>query len=488
MSQGSEGDIAEIVNTATNQVQPLLDERPDEWMRLVRLVTDRLITSRMLSMEYVEDLLRPMITVQGIGIDIARLHALLELAQNSALRNNIHMMYCTGCVLVPEENAAAVVDGARFYVRSMHFTRDQLQAVLTLYEQQFADPQLCQNYADMMAGSPEVNDFYIRYVGCTEASNPQNRHRTDLEVLPQTRLGNFFQAMDQANVHQAFQVLEVPSLFVAAPTNQELVDATEQILIHLFGRQFLLNSQPGGFYRAYLPEEQDLAMAGLRNDQLLRGLFIGQHQQDHVDQEIQQLYRAWYQDHLQDVDPQRAAQLADDLIDLFAQQASFGATTATGLTPLMIFAKDITREDAALLRGFFDGSRAGYLTRDLILLALGAYDERDNFIPPTFHDLWPVAPIPRNQQEQWTPFLNASANVIQHISPLVLVTLGFDPASASFSNFRHRQVIQHHNTRLLLTNTSILAIPWEQGSTWRISGFHSFATLILSSTMKLAKT
>lgn len=195
---------------------------------------------------------------------------------------------------------------------------------------------------------------------------------------------------------------------------------------------------------------------GLKEDQVLRGSFFGEHQQGYVNQEIQQLYRALYQDHLQEVDPQRAAQLDGALIDLFAQQAPSGATTATGLTPLMIFAKDITREDAALLRGFFDGSRAGYLTGDLISLALGAYQERDNFIPPTFHDLWPVAPIPRNQQEQWTPFLNASANVIQHVSPLVLVTLGFDPASASFSNFRHRQVTQHHNTHVLLTNTSLL--------------------------------
>ncbi|CDH59006.1 predicted protein [Lichtheimia corymbifera JMRC:FSU:9682] len=372
-------------------------------------------------MPHVSDLSLSMIAVQDGGLHNASFLALLALARNSALCDNVHMMICTGCFLVTEENAAGVEDGARFYVRSMHFTRDQLQAVLAVYEQQFADPQLCQNYANMLAGAPNINNFYIRYIGCTEASDPENRHRTDLEALPQTRLWNFFCS------HESSQ----------PPTNQGLVDATEQILIHLFGRQFLLNSQPGGFYRAYIPEEQDLTIAGLRNDQLLRGLFISGHQQGHVDHEIHQLYQAWYQDYLQDVDPQRAAQLDEALIDLFAQQASSGATTATGLTPLMIFAKDITREDAALLRGFFDGSRAGTLTRDLITLALGAYQERDNFNPPTFHDLWPVAPIPRDQQEQWAPFLIASGNVIQHISPLVLVTLGFDPAAASFSNFRH---------------------------------------------------
>lgn len=92
---------------------------------------------------------------------------------------------------------------------------------------------------------------------------------------------------------QHFQVFEVQPLVIAAEPNgiinQGLVGATEQILIHLFGRQFLLNSRPEGFYRAYLPEEQNLAIAGLENDRLFRDLFIGEHQQGHVDQGLLQL-------------------------------------------------------------------------------------------------------------------------------------------------------------------------------------------------------
>lgn len=489
MSQGSEGDVAEITDIASAQLAPILDERPDDWEQLVRLVTNRLITSRMLSMHHVSDLLQPMITVQGVGLDNARLRALLLLAQNSALRNDVHIMYCTGCFLVAEANADQVEDGARFYIRSMHFTRDQLQAVLEVYEQQYADPQLCQNYLEMLANSPQVNDFYIRYAGCTEASNPLERHRSDLEALPQTRIGNFLTAMQQANVEPAFQVFEVPSLFVPAAQgggiNQELVDASEQLLIHLFGRQFLLNSQPGGFYRAYLPQQEDLVTSGLTEDQVLRELFFGEHQQVQVNQDILQLYQAWYQDHLQNVDPLQAAQLEDAHINLFAQQASAGATTVENLQPLMIFAKDITIEDAALLRGFFDGSRAGQLTKDLISSALGAFNDRDNFIPPAFHDLWPVKPFPRSQQQQWQPFLNASAEIIQHISPLVLVTMGFDPAAASFSNFRHRQVIDIFYYALLANTIILLVTLWEQQSTWSTLESHSFVTRIWSLIMKV---
>lgn len=446
MAQGSEGDITDIFNAASIQLPPILDERHDDWEQLVQLVTNRLITSRMLSMPLVSDILQPMVTVEGVGLDLAKLRALLLLAQNSAIRNDVDMMYCTGFEQVPEAAPDQVAAGSRFYVRSMHFTRDNLQDVLAVYEEQYADTQLCDNYTEMLDNSPDVEHFYIRYVGCTEATTPDERHRSDLDTLPQTRIGNFMNAIQEANLNPDFHVFEIPSLFVPAaqgvPTDQGLVDATEQILIHLFGRQYLLNSQPGGFYRAYLPQQDDLAISGLTQDQVLRGLFFGEDHQDQEDENMLQQFQYWYQERLRDVDPQRAEQLIDEHIALFAQQASAGATTAAGLKPLMIFAKDITKEDAELLRGFFDGSRAGRLTSDLISLALGAYDDRENFIPPSFHDLWPMKPIPRNQQQQWEPFLFASANVIQNVAPLVLATMGFDPAAASFSNFKHRQVVQ----------------------------------------------
>lgn len=60
----------------------------------------------------------------------------------------------------------------------------------------------------------------------------------------------------------------------------------------------------------------------------------------------------------------------------------------------MIVAKNIIREDAALVRSFFDGSSAGRSTNDEISLSLGAYQERDNFIASAFHDLWPFEQIP----------------------------------------------------------------------------------------------
>lgn len=143
------------------------------------------------------------------------------------------------------------------------------------------------------------------------------------------------------------------------------------------------------------------------------------------------------------VDPGRANLLRDPHIQLFSRQASSGpiieAQNRPVATPMMIFGKDITIQDSRLLRGYFEGSRAGTFTKHLISLALGGMGELNEMHPPPFMDLFPTPNIPaRQDQDQWEPYMTTCAQVLQQKPPFLIPTLGYEPAAVCFSNFRGR--------------------------------------------------
>ncbi|KAG2217622.1 hypothetical protein INT45_004177 [Circinella minor] len=64
----------------------------------------------------------------------------------------------------------------------------------------------------------------------------------------------------------------------------------------------------------------------------------------------------------------------------------FGESGHTTVTPVAIFAKDITRSDFAKLRHFFAGSRSGNVTRTL-LGTVSLVKHTDQLFSSSFHDL-----------------------------------------------------------------------------------------------------
>lgn len=445
-STSSGSDIAEqaaMIATSADAIEQM--QTGGHWDQLVRLVSQRVIESRLQCDAQVQDVIGRMVVFEQETEqqNANRVQLLHNLALNSAFNNNVELMARTGCIPAPDED----YNGARFYVRSQQLTRHQLEATLRIYEDQYADMELCNTFHErLLTGTRLPLNVFIRYVGCTIATTPQMRMETDLGSDDPTRLNNFTAAMRQAQIEPNFIVYEFPRLRIDADENgnvdQNQVDITEQVLIHLFDRALLLNSQPGGFYRDYLPIDEDLAATGLGDPQQFietRNLFFGpQLEQDPQElANVQQLYHARYRTHLSRVDEARAHQISNLHINLFARQACSGASLH-GVSPLTIFAKDITREDLKYQRGFFEGSRAGQITRDLMAHALGVFEGRETFRPPSFHDLWPVKPIPRQDQNSWIPFQDTSALVISHDDPMVVATLGFDPAAVAFSNFRSR--------------------------------------------------
>ena len=106
--------------------------------------------------------------------------------------------------------------------------------------------------------SKKPDDFiFIRYVGCTSASTPLKRQRDDnTRKNEKRRYNNLYRVSEKYGlVHQvvySYPLLQVEDQFgLFDGPNRQLIDETEQVLIHLFGRDMLMNSQPGGFYYQY---------------------------------------------------------------------------------------------------------------------------------------------------------------------------------------------------------------------------------------------
>lgn len=436
-----EGIYEEIADTILDEMEPAVAEDEDAREQVVALVSNRMTRSMLTTTVHTQQVLDSFFNRAGaIGAqriqNIAQLHAL---AQDSAHVNDEDMTAALGAIPATDQQNFV---GSRYYVRSAQMPVQILRQILATYDAMYADPMLVNNMNNYILANVhnETQNVYIRYIGCTSASTPLQRDESDAQTLLQTRLGNFMQAAQAVNHPLNFIVYEIPTLRL--PVDHPLVDTNEQVLLHIFDRAVCLNSQPGGFYRSYQPSNEDNTLMGHvltdRMDQL-QDIFFGQTEDADPDQvtQVEALFHDLYMTTLPTIDMQRAAMVRNAHVHLFANQAVPPRPQNIN-PPHVIFAKDITKEDAALLRGFFDGSRAGQLTRDLIASCLQAFDEREFFVPPPFFDLFNCAPYPRNQAANRAPFEQTSAAIIQQINPFVVSTLGFDPHAVAFSTYRGR--------------------------------------------------
>lgn len=232
--------IGEIYATALDTTfEPLAGDAPDNLEILVDLVKDRLVASRLLSVDFVPTILRRLYERDGVANTVAHVNELLAIANGSHTLDDNALQAGTGCILSNDQQAQQVGDGARFYIRSLTLTAAQLREIVNDYDQFYADPTLVSNFREIIVPAEILDDqqVHVRYVGCTEATTPQQRHQSDMDVNLQTRLGNFLASCARVlDMDMDWQVLEVPASFVPAEDgaiDQTLVDATEQVLIHL---------------------------------------------------------------------------------------------------------------------------------------------------------------------------------------------------------------------------------------------------------------
>ncbi|KAI7849173.1 hypothetical protein BDC45DRAFT_574188 [Circinella umbellata] len=100
----------------------------------------------------------------------------------------------------------------------------------------------------------------------------------------------------------------------------------------------------------------------------------------------------------------------------------------TLVTPILIFAKDITRSDFIELRHFFAGSRSGDACR----------------------------PRCRRRGDLPTALVIVSGEVMQILSTIIIVTLGFQATSVAFSNFQGSYSLEESEFKNMIGNPTIV--------------------------------
>ncbi|KAG2220819.1 hypothetical protein INT45_004480 [Circinella minor] len=423
---------------------------------LVRTIEDRLLESSISLSPNTESFVD---VVAGNNADLGDYQSLLQVARCSASCTNNEVQRALGLVHLQdqaeEQHHLPPNDHVYYYVRSIELSKDEFERVIHRYSNEFSDSIYIENLREHLINHPWRNDtIYLRYGGCTSHTTPLQRlHEDTLPGASPTRFSNFYRSLHHVLPDKQFQVFLVPNLSIQGRLEdydtRYQVDGREQILIHFLGRSTLLNSQPGGYYRYYQPLNDDIqSIQPLRDAQNLRNaeqyLFNEQGPVQPPDnahvQQLQEIYNTGYRIQLLQEVPYYGGLITNDHVTFFGNQAypkTQRPVRGGDVTPIIIFAKDITRTDFALLRSFFDGSRSGAITKDLITEVFHFQQQViPQFTPPAFHDLWPCRPRSRQRGDLPQSLIHTSGRIMQNLRAALIITLGFSPASVGFSNFQ----------------------------------------------------
>lgn len=396
------------------------------------------------------------------------LDALLHLSRVPLFSNDDALVAALTAMEAVQDDVA-VPNETRYYIRSMEFTREEFQQAIQQYRNDYAaDTLFADHLINLLQEHPTELLVFVRYVGATGDDTPLGRLQHDLDVAHQggRRFSNFTMTIRQLFPHMV-QVYHIPLLATAGvfgqpgPQSAEL-DAIERILIHLLDRQCLINSQPGGFYISYTSNENDLnLLAQVNAPNALAYLVAPDNIENirHVDQQLLDSFQA-YRTELAGVDQVMADRITNDHLELFAHQALPHANRfhqvneETAIVPFMIVGKDNTIQDFSLQRGFFEGSRSGTITGDLMRMALNGMQGQplENHLDlqlqiPCFGDLWPIP----KQDYFWELHTQSLSRMLAYINPAVMMTCGFDVARVAISNFHDRYGV-YANKCYLISN------------------------------------
>ncbi|KAG2225101.1 hypothetical protein INT45_011783 [Circinella minor] len=466
-------------------VQPTLVIQPNRspWVQMVEIIEDRLSESRVPlnpNTEHFAELLTQQVPVHG-EITLTRL---LEICVHSAAVADAALVDFLGLVDITTEQLEArqqfhIRHTVYYYIRSLEFTREEFIQILTQYQLSFpADSVFAANFIEELEQSPTQNHVHLRYVGCTSENTPRGRLQDDISGIARNRFSNFYQCLHNIFPNKHFRVYLVPNFsFDSEEQNygqRHLIDGREQILIHFLGRSVLLNSQPGGFYRAYQPGQDDVDLMRQygHNDLAYEYLYadpnnnavIGYagdqfHQQQRA--ALHNVYHQGYHGALGVEDPVSRNLIREEHIQFYTDSAlprpCYVLPTGghTPVTPVTIFAKDITRSDFAELRHFFAGSRSGDVTRTILGYCFPGHIT-DQFFAPSFHDLWPCRPRSRHRGDLPNTLVTVSGEIIQALNTIIIVTLGFQPTSVAFSNFQGSYSLGESEFKNMIGNPTIV--------------------------------
>lgn len=158
-----------------------------------------------------------------------------------------------------------------YYIRSFGVTVHQLLAICEQWQKQGLEYEEMKYWMKMTEFVPDKNQtVYIRYAGMSGAVSAFRRFQDDLMSRNDGVYGNFVKTIMELDptILDNIRVYTFPRGATRAlrdqnnviiPLDPFIADTPEQAVIALFGRQTLLNRQPGGFHTSFQPLEEDMA-------------------------------------------------------------------------------------------------------------------------------------------------------------------------------------------------------------------------------------
>lgn len=406
--------------------------------QLYELIEERVSESQ-IEIPCLKKVIGKLLEDQGVTVG-----ALLNLAQNSLTTPDdvLSQALSSQVSANPPKETKSNKESTVYYIRSITFSVEVMITATNRYKDAYLDDAYCDDLLQELEKVPKGTDVYLRYVGCTSATTPVERHQEDVSSNISTRFGNFHQIMAAfgevpTTIHELPLLTVEGELGKATDEQRHMIDGTEQTLIHLLGRHVLMNSQPGGYFRDYVPDPQSESV--VKNLQLgvVKAHFSDVAMVNDNDEELGDIKYHYTTLHknLKNMNTPVTTQMAKMLmepgyIDFLADQA-FSGPPANGTMPLMILGKDITYSSFRNKEKFFEGSRAGDITKLLANQVLGASNA---FVSSCIHDLWC---IPSKRHKDHLPhFIECTSSILRTLDTQLIVTLGYDPAVVAFSKFR----------------------------------------------------
>lgn len=399
---------------------------------VVRIVQERFIKSQIDNLDAVPDVLSKIVSENNVD-------RLLQLAHDSiSMTDNVMASTLQACLSTQQDQA--IPNTTSFYIRSINLTCGQLKLILDMYHHRYHDPIFVHDLMKHIAYKSNDDPVALRYIGCTSKQTPYDCHLADLSAndLGVSRYANMIALLQEifgGNVQ--VNVYTIPLLQLQGEQGDPSlphIDVTEQFLIHLFGRKFLLNVQPGGHFYSYVPEQQDQRCVRFVNTmthckQFLAGTDVfGNHHDQGAVFSIYQGSRA----QLSLSDPNLADMLPDAYLQHVTLQAAPHMSCIGGYTPMAIFGKEMAMEDAHVRRGFFQGCRAGAISQMMIQHVLGNQNLKQDTI--SFVNLWMLMPTVSHLDHA----IATTSKVLRQIRSLTVVTMGYLPAAIARSRFYGR--------------------------------------------------
>lgn len=426
--------IREMMKKNLMATRTMVDEQSLATLEaVVRIVQERFIESQIDKLEVVPDLLSKIVSENNID-------RLLQLAHDSvSMTDNVMASTLQACLSTQKDQA--IPNTTTFYIRSINLTCGQMKIILDMYHHRYHDPIFVHDLMKHTAYKSNDDPVALRYIGCTSKQTPYASHLVDLSAsnLGVSRYVNMIALLEElfgGNVQvNAYAIPLLQLRGEQGDPSLPLIDVTEQFLIHLFGRKFLLNVLPGGHFYSYVPEQHDqrciqFVTTMIHVNQFLAGadVFGNHHHDQGAVYNIYQESRA----QLGVSDPNLASMLPDPYLQHVTLQAAPHTSCIGGYTPMAIFGKEMGMEDAHVRRGFFQGCRAGAISQMMIQHVLGNQNLKQDTI--SFVDLWMLMA----NAPQLDHAIATTSKVLRQIRCLTMVTMGYLPAAIVRSRFYGR--------------------------------------------------